>query len=191
LIGLFQELGPCNVTANLTTEVNPYAWNEVSNLLFISQPVGTGFSYREEAAGSFSDVSGEFLNTSYAPATGRYPTGDVFALDTTDAAAMAAYHVLQGFYSALPQLDSEVKSKVFNLWTESYGGHYGPAFYNYFYDQNQLVANGSISGVELNFNSLGIGNGIIGSRPFKNGPTQANENHRRGYPGASLPRICS
>jgi Serine carboxypeptidase len=39
--------------------------------------------------------------------------------------------------------------------------HYGPAFYNYFYQQNQLVANGSESGVELNFNSLGIGNGII------------------------------
>jgi carboxypeptidase D len=123
LIGLFQELGPCNVTEDLKTQVNPYAWNEVSNMLFISQPVGTGFSYREEEAGSFSDVSGEFLNATYQTPTGRFPTGDVFALDTTDAAAMAAYHVLQGFYSALPQLDSEVKSKVFNLWTESYGGY--------------------------------------------------------------------
>ncbi|KAE9978357.1 hypothetical protein EG327_007427 [Venturia inaequalis] len=130
-------------------------------MLFISQPVGTGFSYREEAAGSFDASSGAFVNATYQPAIGRFPTGDVFALETTDAAAMAAYHVLQGFYSALPQLDSEVKSKVFNLWTESYGGHYGPSFYNYFYEQNQLVANGSVSGVELNFNSLGIGNGII------------------------------
>lgn len=128
-------------------------------MLFISQPVGTGFSYREEAAGSFDAESGAFVNTTYQPASGRFPTGDVFALDTTDAAAMAAYHVLQGFYSALPQLDSEIKSKVFNLWTESYGGHYGPSFYNYFYEQNQLVANDSVSGVELNFNSLGIGNG--------------------------------
>lgn len=131
----------------------------VSNMLFISQPVGTGFSYREEEAGSFDSVTGAFVNASVQPVVGRYPTGDVLALDTTDAAAIAAYHVLQGFYSALPQLDSEVKSKVFNLWTESYGGHYGPAFYNYFYEQNQLVANGSVTGVELNFNSLGIGNG--------------------------------
>lgn len=43
-------------------------------------------------------------------------------LDTTDLAAVAAWHTLQGFYSALPQLDSDVKSKSFNLWTESYGG---------------------------------------------------------------------
>ena len=39
------ELGPCNVTEELVTQLNPYAWNEVSNLLFLSQPVGVGFSY--------------------------------------------------------------------------------------------------------------------------------------------------
>lgn len=75
--------------------------------------------------------------------------------------AVAAWHVLQGFLSALPQLDSGISSKEFNLWTESYGGHYGPAFFNYFYEQNQLISNGSIQGIELNFNTLGVGNGII------------------------------
>lgn len=40
-------------------------------------------------------------------------------------------------------------------------GHYGPAFFNYFYNQNQLIANGSAKGVQLDFNSLTIINGII------------------------------
>jgi hypothetical protein len=31
LIGLFQEHGPCNVTEDLKTELNPYSWNEHSN----------------------------------------------------------------------------------------------------------------------------------------------------------------
>ena len=83
-------------------------------------------------------------------------------MDTTDLAAVAAYHVLQGFLSNLPQLDNGIdESKQFNLWTESYGGHYGPAFFNYFYDQNEAIANGSASGIQLNFNTLGVGNGII------------------------------
>jgi carboxypeptidase C (cathepsin A) len=125
LIGLFQELGPCAIAENLTSYVNPYGWNEVSNLLFLSQPLGTGFSYSEEETGSFANYTGSFVNYTEAPATGRWPVIDPKILDTTDLAAVAAYHVLQGFYSALPQLDYGVKSKIFNLFTESYGGHYG------------------------------------------------------------------
>lgn len=161
LIGLFQELGPCNITENLTSSVNPYSWNEVSNLLFLSQPLGTGFSYSEEGVGSFNNVTGSFEPDNEGIDYGRYPVINATELDTTDLAAVAAYHVLQGFFSALPQLDSDVKSKDFNLWTESYGGHYGPAFYNYFYEQNEKIKNGSTTGIELNFNTLGIGNGII------------------------------
>ncbi|OJD35134.1 carboxypeptidase s1 [Diplodia corticola] len=161
MIGLFQELGPCNITANLTSSLNPHAWNEVSNLLFLSQPLGVGFSYSEEGIGSLNNVTGSFEPDNKGSDYGRYPVINASAIDTTDLAAAAAYHVLQGFLSALPSLDSEVKSKDFNLWTESYGGHYGPAFYNYFYEQNQAIANGSASGIELNFNSLGVGNGII------------------------------
>lgn len=39
--------------------------------------------------------------------------------------------------------------------------HYGPSFFNYFNDQNKLISNGTIPGVKLDFNTLGIGNGII------------------------------
>lgn len=44
LIGLFEELGPCAVTKNMTTVLRDHSWTEVSNVLFLSQPVGTGMS---------------------------------------------------------------------------------------------------------------------------------------------------
>ena len=45
MIGLFQELGPCSVDSNGTVVSNPFAWNNASNMLYIDQPVQTGFSY--------------------------------------------------------------------------------------------------------------------------------------------------
>ncbi|KAI9724216.1 MAG: hypothetical protein M1828_003961 [Chrysothrix sp. TS-e1954] len=164
-IGLFQELGPCNVTADLKTMVNPYSWNNVSNFIFLSQPFGTGFSYMTEEVGSIlNDTTGGLANASVETPDGRFPTTDPLAIDTTQLAAMAGYEIIQGFYSALPQLDSAVKSTEFNLWTESYGGHYGPAFFHYFQGQNQKVANGTRKGKHVIMNSLGIGNGIINEK---------------------------
>ncbi|KAL4953090.1 Alpha/Beta hydrolase protein [Aspergillus filifer] len=161
LIGLFEELGPCGVNENLTTYVNPYSWNEVSNMLFISQPLGVGFSYADTEEGSLNPITGVVEDASFAGVQGRYPKINATLTDTTDLAAHAAWEVVQGFLGGLPQLDSKIKSKDFSLWTESYGGHYGPAFFNYFYEQNQKIKNGTIDGIELNFNSLGIINGIV------------------------------
>ncbi|KAJ5752381.1 hypothetical protein N7520_009298 [Penicillium odoratum] len=161
LIGLFEELGPCHVNETYDTYLNPHSWNEVSNMLFISQPLGTGFSYSEEEAGSLNPITGSFEPAGFAGVQGRYPVINATMIDTTYLAAEATWEVLQGFLGALPKLDSKIKSKEFNLWTESYGGHYGPAFFDHFYEQNQKIANGSVKGVQLEFNTLGIINGII------------------------------
>ena len=62
----------------------------------------------------------------------------------------------------MSHLDGELGTvKDFNLWTESYGGHYGPAFFNYFQEQNAKIESGDMDGYPLNFATLGIGNGII------------------------------
>ena len=65
-------------------------------------------------------VTGVFENSSFAGIQGRYPVINATALATTDLAAVAAWHVLQGFLGGIPQIDSNITSKEFNLWTERY-----------------------------------------------------------------------
>ncbi|KAI0634438.1 alpha/beta-hydrolase [Trametes polyzona] len=46
MIGLFQEHGPCMVNPDgQTTVLNPFSWNNISNVIYIDQPIGTGFSF--------------------------------------------------------------------------------------------------------------------------------------------------
>ena len=142
------------------TQINPYSWSNVSNMLFLSQPIGVGFSYETTQVGS-TNSSGAFLNASQATPNGRYSFVDPYRYDTTYLAATGTWEILQGFLDNLPTLDNTVQNKTFNLWTESYGGHYGPAFYEYFYEQNQLIANGTQAGCELHMDTLGIINGIV------------------------------
>lgn len=114
-------------------------------MLYLSQPVGVGFSYE----------------TTITDDKGRYSLVDPDKANTTEAAAIGAWHILQAFLDLSPQLDPDIQNFTFNLWTESYGGHYGPGFYNYFYKQNLAIQNGSVPGVPLHMDTLGIINGII------------------------------
>ncbi|KAG8793931.1 hypothetical protein FRC12_001155 [Ceratobasidium sp. 428] len=45
-LGLLMENGPCNVQpGGNSTARNPYGWNEVTNMFFLDQPAGVGYSY--------------------------------------------------------------------------------------------------------------------------------------------------
>lgn len=87
-------------------------------MLYLSQPIGVGFSYETADVGSY-DNNGNFLNSSQANATGRFAMVDPYRYDTTYLAAVGAWEILQGFLVNLPTLDNKVTNKTFNLWTES------------------------------------------------------------------------
>ncbi|KAJ8519850.1 hypothetical protein ONZ45_g3267 [Pleurotus djamor] len=130
LIGLFQENGPCQVSDPLgnTTELNPYSWNNLSNMIYIDQPIGSGFSY-----------------------------GNV-NVNSTEAAAPVFWSALQVLFKS-PEF-SKFQTRQFIFATESYGGHYGPAFVTYFNQQNAKIRAGQLpGGILINVDVLMINNG--------------------------------
>ncbi|KAF8955857.1 Alpha/Beta hydrolase protein [Flammula alnicola] len=55
---------------------------------------------------------------------------------------------------------SKLRSNKLGIWTESYGGHYGPTFAAYFLTQNLAIRERKISGAILNLQVLGVGDGL-------------------------------
>ncbi|CAL0329062.1 unnamed protein product [Lupinus luteus] len=47
-IALFYENGPFKIANNMSLVLNPYGWDKTSNILFVDQPTGTGFSYSKD-----------------------------------------------------------------------------------------------------------------------------------------------
>ncbi|GME24387.1 carboxypeptidase s1 [Neofusicoccum parvum] len=165
MYGLFLEHGPCNVTADLKTKWNPYSWNEVSNMLYLSQPMGVGFSYETTVVGSYDNETEMVTPAPEAEAEGRWSLVDPDRANTTEAAAIGAWHIIQALLGVSEESGNpKISNRTFNLWTESYGGHYGPTFYDYFYKQNEAILNGSLAGYPMSMHTLGIINGIIDER---------------------------
>ena len=50
LLGFMTEQGPFRANADMTLSENPYAWNKVSNMVYIESPAGVGFSYADDKA---------------------------------------------------------------------------------------------------------------------------------------------
>ncbi|XP_047323968.1 serine carboxypeptidase-like [Impatiens glandulifera] len=44
-LAMFYENGPFHIANNLSLLSNPFGWDQASNLIFVDQPTGTGFSY--------------------------------------------------------------------------------------------------------------------------------------------------
>lgn len=61
--GFLQEGGPISWPAGTYAPVrNLYAWTNLTNMLFVDQPIGTGFSVGSPSAMSQEDSAGQFLN---------------------------------------------------------------------------------------------------------------------------------
>ncbi|KAL2328560.1 hypothetical protein Fmac_021987 [Flemingia macrophylla] len=96
-IALFYENGPFHVASDLSLNWNDYGWDQTSNIIFVDQPTGTGFSYSSDD----SDIRRDEVGVS----------NDL-------------YDFLQEFFKKHPKF---VKNNDFYIAGESYAGHYIPA----------------------------------------------------------------
>ena len=185
MMALFLEAGPCEVVeiaqGRLGTQPRDWGWDRSSNVLFIDQPNEVGFSYDEATKGSLDLFSGEITeppssaldsSTSDTFLNGTFSSNNASnTANTTQIAAHTIWHMLQGFLGAFPQYNPGTVSNDsvpgvvgVNLFAESYGGKYGPAFASLWEQQNQLRKNDSISSnttVEIRLTSLGLVQGCV------------------------------
>ncbi|WPK24087.1 hypothetical protein PUMCH_001343 [Australozyma saopauloensis] len=59
--GALMEIGPLRVDSNLEVVYNNGSWHKLADLVFVDQPVGTGFSYGATFDGDMDEVLGHFM----------------------------------------------------------------------------------------------------------------------------------
>ncbi|KAH7265138.1 Alpha/Beta hydrolase protein [Fusarium redolens] len=180
LYGFFTGNGPCEVVEKGLNEyetlVREWGWDRASNILFIDQPNQVGFSYDTPTDGTVNFASD---NITEPPVSSGYPEWLVrngtfssnngnFTANTTETAAMAVWHMVQGFLTTFPQYQPASRSRNsslgINLFAESYGGRYGPIFAETFVQQNARRESGELprnSTIDVHLSSLGIVNGCV------------------------------
>ncbi|KIW32326.1 uncharacterized protein PV07_03880 [Cladophialophora immunda] len=169
---LASESGPCyvNVAGNDTT-ANPWSFNNYVNMLYLDQPVQTGFSYDELVNGTFNIetqiITPEDFDTSPLPAinatfqVGTFPSQDPLHItNTTVSSARALWHAAEHWLSSFPGYSTS--SNKLSIWANSYGGFWGPETAALFSKNlKKLPAKHPLKAKHLTLDTLGITNGCI------------------------------
>ncbi|KAF2034063.1 alpha/beta-hydrolase [Setomelanomma holmii] len=173
LTGVVSENGPCfiNPDSNSTTH-NPWSWNNNVNMLYIEQPVQTGFSYDELVpsildllTGAVTPVKGSATSNATA-VTGILPSQNPgSAPNTTMNAARMIWQFTQIWLQEFPEFATS-DDRV-SIWANSYGGHWGPGTMAYFQSHNDKIGNDTLNGIvkakRLHLDTLGLTNGCVDS----------------------------
>ncbi|KAI5240634.1 alpha/beta-hydrolase [Aureobasidium subglaciale] len=166
-VSAVNENGPCNLLNDSRTAVNnPWSWNDRVNMLYIDQPVQTGFSYDTLRPGVIAEPLSPFtvlpaqLETNDTTLAGVFSSGNSsLAPNSSMAVAPAFWDFMQIWLEDFPGYEGQ-KDKL-NIWGESYGGHWVPTFADYFYKQNDRINAGETNATILNIESVGLINACI------------------------------
>ena len=111
-------------------------------MIYIDQPIGTGFSYGTDT-----------VNSTQAAAPFVWKAFQVLF----ESKLFSQYASREYVHGSLLFLGICSKGIIrFIFATESYGGHYGPSFVTYFEEQNALITSGAIEGESIAVSALMI-----------------------------------
>ncbi|KAH8696547.1 Alpha/Beta hydrolase protein [Talaromyces proteolyticus] len=170
MFGAFTENGPCAVNEDSqSTRRNDYAWTKHANMLYIDQPVQTGFSYDIPTNGTLDLLSGDVIPHSETEGpfnkTGTFSSQTLTSTaNTTANAARHLWNFAQVWLQEFDVYKNQSRNDRVGLWTESYGGRYGPGFAAYFHQQNEKIVNPRDTFKPINLDTLGVINGCIDLR---------------------------
>lgn len=144
--------------------------NNNVNMLYIDQPVSTGFSYNSLVNSTLNFLTQEILpidpqngtiEESPVLVTGTLPDQSIANTANNSVwAAKALWQFSQVWFGEFPEYNTT--DDRISVWGNSYGGFYAPATVSYFQMQNEKIKNntaGYENSVYLNIDALGITNG--------------------------------
>lgn len=180
LMSLFKEHGPCKVNADSnSTRHNRWSWNAESDMLYIDQPVQTGFSYDRLEPGVLDALGNVFLDRNQGKSkqsflkqgsrSGTFSSNDPRqTANSTESIVRSTWFYLQTWLQNFEARQQSSNSTI-NFWTSSYGGHFAPRLIKYAMEQNDRLEDGELDSkkfVKMRIASLGITNACA------DGPTQ-------------------
>lgn len=178
IYGVTSDDGPCYVLEDSnSTVINPDSWNENVNMLYVDQPLTTGFSYSEAiestlnllwdgSDGALSPIVPLEAYNGSVPAEnstllhGTLPDQNpAHTANSSTIAARTLWHFSQLWFAEFPE--HRTRDDRISLAGNSYGGFWVSTSMAHFQRQNEKIEAGEIDGICLHLDTAVITNGEI------------------------------
>jgi hypothetical protein len=117
--------GPCKVNPDSkTTTNNPWSWNNRANLLYIDQPIHTGFSFDVPSPGRINLTSGDIYFPGQTPSTNSVLEDGIFSSQSGESTIGSSQNVARVLWTFMQTWSADSTLKAYSrpsihLWSQS------------------------------------------------------------------------
>ncbi|OAA70447.1 Peptidase S10, serine carboxypeptidase [Cordyceps fumosorosea ARSEF 2679] len=175
---IFSGAGSCYINPDSnSTKDNAWSWNNNMNMLYIDQPVSSGYSYTQRIRSTLNMMflGNPVTETGITPMEaygGSVPPGNTTFLhgtfseqspdktiNSTLSAAKTLWHFTQIWFPHFPEY--KTSDKRVSIWGNSYAGFYVPTTATYTVQQNSKIRQGARNGTIIPIDTVGWTNGCV------------------------------